>query len=122
MTEVKDLTYSKNQRKIKTKEIIRSDGTKEKVPFPFWRATVLRDPLGATAQEAAKVKDPDLEKIRVENIPIKTFLESPIVDVEEKATPISQSIIQRPIIAGLNVETAKRIGFRSAEEGKTKKK
>jgi hypothetical protein len=122
MTEVKDLTYSKSQRKSKLKEIVGPDGTKHQVPQEYWRATVLRDPMGATAQLAARNKDPDLEKIRIMDIPIKSFVEAPIIDLEKPNEPIQPPIISRPLISNLSQDTAKRLGFRSEQEGKTKKK
>lgn len=122
MTEVKDLTYSKGQKKSKLKEIIGPDGTKHQVPHEYWRATVLRDPMGATAQLAARNKDPDLDKIRVADIPIKSFVEVPIVDLGKPDEPIQPPIISRPLISNLNQDTAKRLGFRSAEHGKNRGK
>jgi hypothetical protein len=122
MSEEKDLTYSKNQRKTKMKEVIRPDGTRQKVPFAFWRVDVIRDPMGATAQLAAQSKDPDLDKIRVDNIPIRSFVEAPIINIEKPNEPIQPPIASQPLISNLSTDTAKRIGFRSEQEGKTRKK
>jgi hypothetical protein len=122
MSEEKDLTYSKNQRKTKMKEVIRPDGTRQKVPFAFWRVDVIRDPMGATAQLAAQNKDPDLDKIRVDNIPIKSFVEAPIINIEKPDEPIQPPIVSMPLISNLDKDTAKRMGFRSAEHGKNRGK
>jgi len=117
-----DLTYSKNQRKTPMKEVIRPDGTKQKVPFSHWRRTVLNDPLGATAQAASKAKDPDLEKIRVETIPVRAFIDAPVKDSEKPITPTQSPTASQTLVSNVKTETAKRIGFRSAEHGKNRGK
>lgn len=116
-----DLTYSKNQRKEPLKDMVLPDGTRRKVPFHFWRVDVFTNPLGETAQLAARNKDPDLDKIKVDQIPLKMFLEVPVIDIVKPAEPVRPPIVNDnpAYTANLKIETAKKMGFRTAEEGKT---
>ena len=116
-----DITYSKNQRKEPLKDVVMPDGTRRKVPFHFWRADIFMDPLGETAQLAVRNKDPDLDKVKIDQIPLRMFLEVPVIDLVKPPEPVKPPIVSdhqvyRP---NLRIDTAKRIGFRAAEEGKT---
>jgi len=116
--EEKDLTCSANQRKEGFKMVVRANGLLEKVPYHAWRAEMFKNPLGETAQRALREKDPDLDKIKISSIPLKTFMEVPIVDVKGKTLDVSPPIACQQV-QNLKTETAKRIGFRRAEEGKS---
>jgi len=116
---VKDLSFSNRPKYKQEKEVVRSDGTIQKVPYGKWKLTVLNDPMGATAQRARKNKDPDLKSIRIARIPIDVFHEAPIIEVGEKGKRTLQPPISRQIdltMRNLPKEEYKRMGFRQAEK------
>jgi len=114
----RDLSMMNRGTVKKDKKMYDSTGTMRYVPFKKWEREVVNNPQGPTAQRAKKEKDPDLKKISVDVIQIRHGgkdmgpIKTPIPGVEEKGT--------RRDLRGttLDKETAKRMGFRRAEEGK----
>jgi hypothetical protein len=115
---MEDLTFA-SARKEKMKEVVEPNGLKRLVPFSFWRAKVLANPMGETAQLAARNKDSDFKKLKVDEIPLNAFCESGIVDLDDGPKALSPPLVSQPFIGNLTSKKAQDMGFRKAEEGKT---
>jgi len=111
----KDLSFSQRPKIKLEKEVVRSDGTIQRVPYGKWKLVVLNDPLGATAQRARKNKDPDLKTIKIARIPINVFHEAPIVEGRKTRPPIEQTRQIDHSLTNLSPEEYDRMGFRRAE-------
>ena len=105
--------------KIKRDKIMfDAKGVGRYVPYRQWESEVVNNPTGPTAQRAKKNKDPDLEKITINVIPIRhgEREEVPVEHRGGKVQTITTPYTRIP--GGIDPETARRMGFRSAEEGK----
>jgi len=116
--ETEDLSFTTGRRRLK--ELIRPDGTREAVSFEAWAFHVLRNPFSPTTRKAVEVKDPDLEKLKDVKAIVIEASQLPVVDPVEKKVEIPRQQVQDDqSFSNLKVEEAQRIGFRSAEAGKT---
>jgi len=92
----------------------------EYVNWRVWEREVVANPKGLTATRAKEQKDADLDNIEIPVIGINHNHRAPnqVKTVNNSSIPIKTTRVFKP---NIDAETAKRLGWRTAEEGKTLK-
>jgi len=116
----KDLSRMNRARIKRDKIMIDSKGVKRYVPFNQWKSEVVNNHTGVTATRAKRNKDPDLKKLSIDVIGIKHGSSRQDTKVTPSKMPKLKMRKDHRLLT-LRGEVARRMGFRSAEEGKGSK-